>query len=117
MRLLLLLGIRLYWRLWPEQLRRSCLFRESCSRYVYRVTAHAGASAGFAALWERARRCRGGYRVETHAGHLVVRLVDGSILSEPEASPSLLLPYWSAAQQRRQEIAHSCSQVTCSEQP
>lgn len=110
MKLLLLLGIRLYWRLWPERLRRSCLFRESCSRYVYRVTASAGASAGFAALWERARRCRGGYSAETLAGDLVVRLVDGSVLSESEASPSLLQPYWSAAQQRQQAIAHSCSE-------
>ncbi|MEA2560982.1 MAG: uncharacterized protein QOH06_2486 [Acidobacteriota bacterium] len=117
MKLLLLLGIRLYWRLWPEQLRRSCLFRESCSRYVYRVTAHAGASAGFAAFLERARRCRGGYSVETLTERLVVRLVDGSALSETEASPSLLLPYWSAAQQRQQEIAHSCSHVTLGEQP
>ena len=110
MRRLLLLGIRLYWRLWPEQLRRSCLFRESCSKYVYRVTAHTGASAGFAALLERAHRCRGGYSVETLAGELVVRLVDGSILSETEASPGLLLPYWSAAQQRQQAIAQSCSE-------
>lgn len=110
MRLLLLLGIRLYWRLWPERLRRSCLFRESCSRYVYRVTARAGASAGFAALWERARTCRGGYNIETLAGHLVVRLVDGSILSETEASPSIFHPYCSAAQQRQRAIARSCSE-------
>lgn len=85
---LLLLGIRLYWKLWPERFRRSCLFRESCSKYVYRVTAHTGASAGFAALLERARRCRGGYSVETLAGE----------------------PYWSAAQQRQQAIAQSCSE-------
>jgi len=71
----MLLGIRLYWRLWPEQLKRSCPFRESCSRYVYRATARAGASSGFAALWERTRKCRGGYNVETLAGQLVVRLV------------------------------------------
>lgn len=104
MRLLLLLGIQLYWRLWPARLRRSCLFRESCSRYVYRATARSGASAGFAALWERARRCRGGYSVETFAGQLVVRLADDSILSESEASPGLLQPYFSAARQRQQEL-------------
>jgi len=100
MRLLLLLGIQLYWRLWPQRFRRSCLFRESCSRYVYRVTARSGVCAGLVVLWDRARRCRGGYRVETIAEDLVVRLVDGSILSEAEASPSLLLPYCTAAQQR-----------------
>lgn len=104
MRPLLLLGIRLYWRLWPERLRRSCLFYESCSRYVYRVTARDGASAGFAALWERARRCRGGYNVESLAGQLVVKLVDGSVLSESEASPGLLQPYFSAARQRQQAL-------------
>ena len=109
MRLLLLLGIRLYWRLWPERLRRPCLFRESCSRYVYRATARAGASAGFAALWERTRRCRGGYSVETFGDQLVVRLADGSVLSESEASPSLLQPYWSAARQRQAALVHSCS--------
>lgn len=93
MRLLLLLGIRLYWKLWPERFRRLCLFRESCSRYVYRVTARSGVPAGLAALWERARKCRGGYHVETCEGKLIVQLADGSILSESEAAPSLLLPY------------------------
>lgn len=109
MRLLLLLGIQLYWKLWPERFRRPCLFRESCSRHVYSVTSRSGASAGLAALWERARRCRGGYSVETIAGNLAVRLADGSILSESEASPNLLQPYWSAAQEHQRALSHICS--------
>jgi hypothetical protein len=31
----LLLLIKIYWLLWPKAQRRSCLFRISCSRYVY----------------------------------------------------------------------------------
>ena len=98
MKRLLLWLIRAYWRLWPERWRRSCLFRETCSHHVYRVTASSGFPAGLAALWGRMRRCRPGYSVETLAGHLVLRVKDGSILPESEVSPHLLHPYLAAAQ-------------------
>jgi hypothetical protein len=64
---------------------------------VYRVTASSGILAGLEALGRRIRRCRPGYRVETLEGHLVLRLRDGSILSESEVSPNLFHPYLAAA--------------------
>jgi hypothetical protein len=97
MRQALLWLIRAYWRFRPERLRRSCLFRETCSRHVYRVTASSGILCGLEALGRRIRQCRQGYRVETLAGHLVLRLRDGSFLSESELSSNLLHPYSVAA--------------------
>ncbi|WP_366914024.1 membrane protein insertion efficiency factor YidD [Niabella sp.] len=60
MRYFLLLIIRLYW-LTPEKNRRRCLFKETCSRYVYRITRQQGLRAGLAALKDRRRKCRPGY--------------------------------------------------------
>jgi uncharacterized protein len=97
MKALLLLGIELYWRLTPEHRRRSCVFRESCSRHVYRIARDSGVRAGVSALWHRSRRCRG-VSLEASPEGLVLRLRDGSVLNKSEASETLLRP-WTLAQQ------------------
>ena len=105
MKALLILGIELYWRLIPEHRRRSCVFRESCSRQVYRIAKDSGARAGFLALWQRVRRCRG-VRLENSPEGLVLRLRDGSVLNESEASETVLRP-WTLAQQMEARLPAS----------
>jgi putative component of membrane protein insertase Oxa1/YidC/SpoIIIJ protein YidD len=75
----ILLGIiKLYWRL-PTIFRGRCIFHETCSRYVYRRTQEDGFRVGLAAMAERFRQCRPGYRaVLSPAGDLQVQLADGS---------------------------------------
>ena len=62
MKHLLLLSIKIYWFAIPKKLRRSCLFSESCSNHVFRITKDQGFSKGIKALKERYQNCRQGYQ-------------------------------------------------------
>jgi hypothetical protein len=90
MKLMLLAAIRIYWLLWGEERRRSCVFRESCSHYVYRVAENDGFLAGIRALRARMRACRPGYTVTVSDGSIGVRCVDGSMLYDSEIADSIL---------------------------
>lgn len=63
MKFVLLFFIKLYWSLIPENKRKCCLFRESCSKYVYRTTIEQGFEKGFKALLERYRLCKPGNHI------------------------------------------------------
>lgn len=73
------------------------MFRESCSRHVYRVTAECGFCSGLRAMLRRFRACRPGYSITTSVDVLQIRLVDGTTITREEASPTLLAPYSNAA--------------------
>lgn len=90
MRQLFQLLIRLYWFAIPPHSRRNCLFRESCSRHVYRILAEKGFKAGVSALYTRYRKCRPGYKWEEQNGKRLLILVDGSRLQEEEISEPIL---------------------------
>ena len=62
--MLLKLLIRIYWMLPPKH-RRQCLFKETCSRYVYRVTTEKGFIDGLKALLSRYKTCRSSYAIYT----------------------------------------------------
>jgi putative component of membrane protein insertase Oxa1/YidC/SpoIIIJ protein YidD len=82
----LLLAIRLYWAVWPDRWKRGCLYRETCSRHVYRVAEEHGLAAGLRALRTRFRTCRPGYGVVTAYGQAWLALADGSMLRADEAA-------------------------------
>ena len=86
----LILAIRTYWAVWPARWRRSCLYRESCSRYVYRMAREEGLVGGLRALRARYRTCRPGYGILSRYGETWLVLADGSILSASEASLAAL---------------------------
>jgi putative component of membrane protein insertase Oxa1/YidC/SpoIIIJ protein YidD len=81
-KILLLSTIRIY-RLMPKRIRPHCLFKESCSCYVQRVTKEKGGKAGWEALILRIRQCRPGMVSLTlpngEGGYL---LADGSWVPE-----------------------------------
>lgn len=78
-----MLAIRLYW-LVPARKRKQCLFKESCSRYVYRITRNHGFVKGFKALLMRWRQCRPGYHfiITAEGTQLVCR--DHSVIAANE---------------------------------
>lgn len=90
MRHLFLLLIRAYWAFWPHGLRRQCLYRESCSRHVYRVANEVGASAGFRALLYRVRKCRPGYTMSASETGMGLLLRDGSFLPGHMVAPGVI---------------------------
>jgi putative component of membrane protein insertase Oxa1/YidC/SpoIIIJ protein YidD len=88
MRFVLITIIKLYWKFIPESSRKSCLFAESCSRYVYRITKDKGFWAGLKALKSRYKKCRPGYQIicNSQDENIELHLVDGTILKDAEIS-------------------------------
>ncbi len=91
MRFILLFVIKIYWKIIPASNRKSCLFAESCSRYVYRITNEEGFWAGIRAFKSRYKKCRPGYKVgyNSQDGTTELLLVDGTLLKEEEISTNL----------------------------
>lgn len=87
MRWLITLPIAVYWLLWPSRWRRRCLFHESCSRHVFRVTNDEGFIPGLVALRRRVRQCRNGYHVVLSRTGPAFMLADGSHLAEAQIDP------------------------------
>ncbi len=85
----LLWVIECYWRLVPPSRRRTCLFRVTCSTYVYNTARSRGALAGISAIVRRLRQCRRGFSI-TFDGEMrpSLHLADGSVLPVDEASDS-----------------------------
>ena len=90
MRIFILLAIRLYWQLVPVQWKRKCLFNETCSRHVYRITRQYGVSAGLSALYGRFRRCRPGYTIRPVDGALQFVSREGTVVSWQELSAHIM---------------------------
>ncbi len=88
MKFFLLLIIKIYWKLIPPSNRRSCLFAESCSKYVYRKTKESGFFSGLRAFKFRYKKCKPGYKIGYNSSDNTTELllVDGTILKEQEMS-------------------------------
>ena len=91
MKHLLLLAIRIYWKI-PTKWHQRCIFRETCSHYVYRIASERGFIAGLAALKERNELCRPGYVVYRSQGHYFLQTVNGTIIEEKDIAKSELTP-------------------------
>lgn len=65
MKHILLVIIKAYWLLIPKQKRNRCIFSESCSTYVFRITKNQGLLKGLQALKLRFKSCRTGYQIIT----------------------------------------------------
>ena len=63
MKNLLLIFIKFYWLVIPESKRRRCLFKISCSNYVYENTKSKGFLSGFRALKFRISNCNAHYSI------------------------------------------------------
>lgn len=58
MRFLLIFCIKIYWYLIPVHRRKHCVFKKSCSNYVYEITQKQGIIKGLKALRYRFNNCR-----------------------------------------------------------
>jgi len=85
--------IKFYWIVIPDNKKRTCLFKETCSRYVYRHTVEHGFFKGMKALVERVKKCRRGYQLYTGENGFEIKLADGSIIYEEKISPLILKPF------------------------
>lgn len=70
--------------------QRNCLFRESCSVHVERITLDQGLIKGLDAARWRLSVCRPGYRFEIADGTWVLVLLDGSPIESEHVSAPLV---------------------------
>lgn len=85
-----LIAIKLYWMAFSEKKNAKCLFKETCSHFVYRQTEEGGFLKGVEALWHRFKKCRKGYQLYSGLNGFEIELADGSIIPEGEIAPRLL---------------------------
>ena len=90
--------IKLYWKIIHDRRRRSCIFKESCSHFVYRQTSKYGFFKGINALKLRYQKCRKGYIIYTGINGFEIKLADGCILHEEEISDNILNPIYNKIQ-------------------
>lgn len=103
---LLLASIRAYWAFWPRHLKRSCIYRETCSHHVYRVAREFGFPAGLQALLRRVRTCCPGYTVSTNQTELGLILRDGSFLPHKLVAEDILTPIQLTITQLEQRLSN-----------
>lgn len=95
MRHILLIAIRLYWLFIPKSKRKCCIFQETCSRYVYKITFSNGFYQGFKALIFRYQNCRYGYEIFENPITDKIQLILPSkeIIGESEISTRVVNQY------------------------
>ena len=94
MKWLLISAIHLYKKL-PRWFKRKCIFKETCSSHVLRMTRESGFRAGMRNLTIRMLQCRRGYVVlfDGNLKHWVVRFANGSVAGSGEVADFVLAPY------------------------
>lgn len=86
MKFILLNVILLYWKCIPAEKRNKCLFKISCSQYVYRETEDHGFFAGMHALRYRHRVCRQNHQLYINpiTKEIEMLLCNGDIVKKEE---------------------------------
>lgn len=84
--------IRCYWRLVPDDRRRLCIFKVSCSKHVYQVTVSKGLLSGLRALRFRVINCRHGYHLfeDPIGGKKQMILRSGQVIPEKDIAQRFL---------------------------
>ena len=82
MKYLLLLLIKIYQTFMPRRFRRECLFKESCSNFVYRKTKVEGLKGGIRAFIYRYRNCRPDYHISEENGKVSLITVKNEVIEE-----------------------------------
>lgn len=82
----LILVIQLYWKIIPECKRRKCLFKLSCSKYVYQITKNKGLISGLKALLFRVKNCNPYYNITEIKGEKLLITKSGEIFTKKEIS-------------------------------
>ena len=82
----------MYWKLIPAKKRKACIFKVSCSNYVFKETKSNGFLIGMRALKYRFQNCRQGFEIFENPidGSKQLILPKGEVLKEEEIAVRLL---------------------------
>ena len=86
----LLFAIRCYWLFIPKTKRKHCIFSESCSNNVYRITKTQGLNLGIKALKDRFHSCRPGYQIIEIHGEQHLISVNKKVFSKTEIRSTII---------------------------
>ncbi len=90
MKSILLLSIKSYWILVPKSRRRKCLFKTSCSHYVYQQTKEKGLQAGLQSLHFRIKNCNPNYQIIDLGDEKILVTKTNKVFREKELSEFIL---------------------------
>lgn len=90
MKRFLLILIKIYWLSIPKSSRRRCLFQESCSNHVYRITKDEGLTSGLKALKFRIKNCNSNYAIIKIENKLALISSSNELFDESEINYSIL---------------------------
>lgn len=82
--------IKLYWRFIPKSCRRQCLFKVSCSNYVYDITMNQGLINGIKALQLRINNCNPRYNILTINDEKVLVSATNRVFKEQELNQAII---------------------------
>lgn len=91
MKAFLLIIIKIYWILIPKSKRRKCLFKKSCSNYVYEKAKTEGLISGIKAFKFRIKNCNSNYNFININGEKVLISATLQVFKESELNKSILL--------------------------
>ncbi|PHR15129.1 MAG: hypothetical protein COA40_03060 [Aequorivita sp.] len=89
---ILLLIIKSYWLIVPKSSRRKCLFKVSCSHYVYQQTKKNGLQAGLRALHFRIENCNPSYQIIDLGDEKILVTKTNKVFPEKELNKLILNP-------------------------
>lgn len=90
MKYLILLLIRFYWLL-PKRFRSRCLYKETCSHHVYRITKESGFIKGVKSLIIRIETCRPNYSLIDVDNQTFLLCRNGHVINEDEMALWILV--------------------------
>lgn len=87
-----LLMIKLYWLLIPKTKRKKCIFRKSCSHYVFEILEQQGFLSGLKAFRFRYNNCRSGFEIFKNpvTSEMQMLLPSNQIIDRDEIAERLL---------------------------
>ncbi|MDI9310437.1 MAG: membrane protein insertion efficiency factor YidD [Limnohabitans sp.] len=93
MKHLILLIIRLYWLTKPKNRRPKCIFRQSCSNFVYEETLQNGFLKGLKAFHYRFKNCRSGFEIFKNPTSNKIQMILPSkkVIEEEEIAERLVI--------------------------
>lgn len=95
MKYLILLIIRMYWLIKSKKSKPKCIFKKSCSHYVYEEALHYGFLRGLKAFHFRYKNCRYGNEIfkNTVNNDIQMMLPSKSIIDSKEIAERLIFKY------------------------
>jgi uncharacterized protein len=82
--------IRQYWKFIPEEKRQVCLYKESCSRYIYRIFQEQGFLRGLEAVKYRFKNCHKNYSFIFNNNTIYLETRNGDHIKRESINPEIL---------------------------